>query len=135
FHRERTIYGKAPGLSPAKSPEMSPASQLFADFVSIGSHIKTFAADDPKIYLLGANFPNFMRIDMNESRFAIHNLAFTGQFVEWNALLLNGGDHGRSLVKVTVELCERGDDQRWIKKTHLVGFDDYTVAVLSIRYF
>src|SRR5580692_4593994 len=98
---------------------MSPASQFFADFVGVGTHIKTFAADDSKIDLLGADLLNLMRIDMDESRFPIYHLAFAGQFVEWNALFLDGGDHGRSLVKVPMELCECGDDRCSIKHTHL----------------
>src|SRR5271156_3136803 len=106
---------------------MSPASQLFADFVGVGPHIKTFAADDSKIDFLWADLLNLMRIYMDESRFPIHHLAFAGQFVERNALFLDGGDHGRGLVKVPVELCECGDDCRWINNTHLVEFNDHAI--------
>src|ERR1700731_305526 len=114
---------------------MSSASQLYADFVGVGAHIEPFAADDSEIDLFWTNFLDFMRINVNEPGFSLHDLPFAGQLVEGNAVLLDGGDHRRSLVKVTVEFGKGGNDRRPIENTHLVGFKNNSIPILSVGHF
>src|ERR1700693_4276560 len=135
FNRQCTLHSKSTGFCSAQRGKMSSASQFRADFMGIGSHIETFAADDSKIDLLRANLRNFMGIHVHEPRFSVHDLPFSSQFVERNALPLDGRDHGRSLVKVAMKLCEGGTNHRLVEDTHLMGFNDCAIPILGICHF
>ena len=85
---------------------MSPTSQIIPDIVSVGTDVEPLAADNPEVDL-GKSVPeDLVGVDVDEPGFALNRLALAGQLVKGNAVLLDGRDHRRGLVKIAVVFCK-----------------------------
>ena len=97
------VDGKLVDFGAAQAGHVGAAAKLLTQVVQEGADVSAFAAGEGEIRLGGAEVVDVELGDVDEAGFALHFLAFAGEFVEGLAVNLFGREHGRGLVLVAHE--------------------------------
>ena len=103
--------------------------------MGVSADVKPLATDDAKIDFRQADRLDFVRVNMDEPRFALDHFSLAGQLVERDAVLLDRAHHRRHLVKIAVELRERGVDLFAGQLRDRPGFGHHAVGILAAGGF
>ena len=117
----------------AQGAEVRAAAEFLPDLVRVGADVEAFAAYDAEIDLRELDAGDFTIVNAHEARFALHDLALAGEFVEGDAIDLHGADHRRDLVKIAAELVEGGLDVRAGEVRHGLLLEDFALGILRVR--
>ena len=72
---------------------------------------------------------------MNRLRFAFDGLAFAGEFVERYAVFLDGGNHGRFLLDISLKRLGGGVQRLAIERGHRCGGRDVALGIVAVGGF
>ena len=108
------------------------APEKGSEIVTVGADVKSFGAVDAKSDDGQGNLQDLVFVDANPTRGTIDGLAFTGQFVERDAVFLDGGDHRRDLVELAREFLEGRLNLGLVEVGHGFAFKNFSGGILGV---
>ena len=115
----------------AEGSHVGVAAEGFAEIVTVGADIESFAADDAEFDVRQVDAFDLVVEDGDEAFFAFDFDALARQFVEGDAVLFDGADHGGELIEVAAELAEGGLDLLRGEGGDFGGGDGFAPGVLG----
>src|SRR5438067_12736110 len=111
---------------------MRAAAESFADVVSVGANIKSFATQHAEIDFGQFDPVDCVAIYMDKAWLALHDFSLTRQLIQRHAAVLLRRNHGRQLAEIAAEFFERSPDLMFIQRGHRTLLNDFAFPVLSV---
>src|ERR1700730_6986738 len=112
---------------------MRAATERLANVVSVGAHIKAFAAKHTEIDLGPGNSIDIVTRDMHQARFALDHFSLACQFIERYAAVFFRGNHWWQLIEITAKFFKCSPHLVLIKWRHAPFLDNFSFSILCSR--
>ena len=89
---------------------MAPATEESAEVVTIGADIESFGAVNAEADAGHGDFEDFAFVDADPAWGAFDCFAFASEFIKWDSVFFDSGNHGGNLFELAGKLLEGSFD-------------------------
>jgi len=123
---------KVSGAGTNEGGHMTSATEDGAEVVAIGADIKSFGAVNTEADAGHGDFEDFAFVDADTAGRAVDCFTFAREFIEGNAVFLDGRNHGGNLFELAGKFLEGGFDSGAIQIGDGFGFENFPLGILGV---
>ena len=123
---------KVSGAGADEGGHMASATEDGAEVMTVGTNVEALGAVNTEANAGHGDFEDFAFVDADTARRAIDCFPLAREFIEGNAVLLDGGNHGGNLFELACKFLEGGFDGGTIQIGDGFGFENLALGILGV---
>ena len=123
---------KVSGAGTNEGGHMASATEDGAEVMTVGTNVEALGAVNAKADAGHGDFEDFAFVDADTARRTVDCFTFTREFIERNAIFLDGGNHRGNLFELARKLLEGRFDGGAIQIGDGFGLENFPLGILGV---